>query len=264
MSSPITTIHPRPPRRQSTLASFFFPLGGSSPTDPRLTMHQDEDPRSPPPTPMPPTSPASDTGDKENLRASPSEIIPTVRSRSLPPSPLSPTYSPTQTTTDNPPTEKKNTSKRSSRTIKKEESTLWPLSERLRPVLILENSGSTARDHLASERTFLAYVRTSLALASMGVALVQLFTIADLTSTGAPSITNASTNLRKFARPLGATTVLIGIIVLVIGFFRYFTVQTALIRGVFPTARSCIVFITFVLSIITTIVFGVLLSGRTK
>jgi len=34
---------------------------------------------------------------------------------------------------------------------------------------VLENSGSVARDHLASERTFLAYVRTSLALASAGV-----------------------------------------------------------------------------------------------
>lgn len=37
------------------------------------------------------------------------------------------------------------------------------------PSLLLENSGSVARDHLASERTFLAYVRTSLALASAGV-----------------------------------------------------------------------------------------------
>jgi hypothetical protein len=35
--------------------------------------------------------------------------------------------------------------------------------------LRLENSGSVARDHLASERTFLAYVRTSLAIASSGV-----------------------------------------------------------------------------------------------
>lgn len=37
------------------------------------------------------------------------------------------------------------------------------------PVLILENSGSVARDHLANERTFLAYVRTSLSIASTGV-----------------------------------------------------------------------------------------------
>jgi hypothetical protein len=35
--------------------------------------------------------------------------------------------------------------------------------------LRLENSGSVARDHLASERTFLAYMRTSLAVASSGV-----------------------------------------------------------------------------------------------
>ena len=37
------------------------------------------------------------------------------------------------------------------------------------PNLILENSGSVARDHLASERTFLAYMRTSLTIASTGV-----------------------------------------------------------------------------------------------
>lgn len=35
--------------------------------------------------------------------------------------------------------------------------------------LRLVNSGSVARDHLASERTFLAYIRTSLAIASSGV-----------------------------------------------------------------------------------------------
>lgn len=35
--------------------------------------------------------------------------------------------------------------------------------------LTLKNSGSVARDHLALERTFLAYVRTSLGLATAGV-----------------------------------------------------------------------------------------------
>jgi hypothetical protein len=39
--------------------------------------------------------------------------------------------------------------------------------------LVLENSGSVARDHLASERTFLAYVRTSLTMASAGVGGLQ-------------------------------------------------------------------------------------------
>ena len=35
--------------------------------------------------------------------------------------------------------------------------------------LLLQNSGSVARDHLASERTFLAYVRTSLTIANTGI-----------------------------------------------------------------------------------------------
>jgi hypothetical protein len=41
----------------------------------------------------------------------------------------------------------------------------------LNPALVLENSGSVARDHLASERTFLAYVRTSLTIATTGVGI---------------------------------------------------------------------------------------------
>lgn len=41
--------------------------------------------------------------------------------------------------------------------------------------LRLENSGSVARDHLASERTFLAYMRTSLAIASSGVGEYTVF-----------------------------------------------------------------------------------------
>lgn len=44
-----------------------------------------------------------------------------------------------------------------------------PAFRRLNPSMTLVNSGSVARDHLASERTFLAYVRTSLGISSMGV-----------------------------------------------------------------------------------------------
>ena len=40
--------------------------------------------------------------------------------------------------------------------------------------LRLENSGSVARDHLAVERTFLAYLRTSLAIVGSGVGMFLL------------------------------------------------------------------------------------------
>ena len=45
------------------------------------------------------------------------------------------------------------------------------------PSLVLENSGSVARDHLAAERTFLAYVRTSLGCAAAGVGSYPVYLI---------------------------------------------------------------------------------------
>ena len=92
--------------------------------------------------------------------------------------------------------------------------------------LVLQNKASVARDHLASERTFLAYVRTSLGLASAGVALVQLFTMADLISrsTGVP-LPAVNQKLQKFVIPLGLTALAMALIVLIIGeilFFLFF------------------------------------------
>ncbi|KAF5382537.1 hypothetical protein D9615_002829 [Tricholomella constricta] len=111
--------------------------------------------------------------------------------------------------------------------------------------LTLENSGSVARDHLASERTFLAYVRTSLAIASSGVALVQLFTVASANLRHSPEH-----RLHTYIRPLGATTVVMGLIVLIIGVVRYFSVQAALTKGNFPVARAVTGFITVTLTLV--------------
>ena len=63
----------------------------------------------------------------------------------------------------------------SSSTMGKTSSESGPCTTTLRSVLVskvsltLKNSGSVARDHLASERTFLAYVRTSLGIVTAGV-----------------------------------------------------------------------------------------------
>jgi hypothetical protein len=79
-----------------------------------------------------------------------------------------------------------------------------------------------ARDHLASERTWLAYIRTSLAISSSGVALVQLFTIAANRSASDPnSGSGFGGTIQQYARPLGAATVFIGLGVCLLGMALY-------------------------------------------
>ena len=109
--------------------------------------------------------------------------------------------------------------------------------------LILRNTGSVARDHLASERTFLAYVRTSLSFASAGVgpshlfclflkisyihihiALVQLFRVSVSASTnGSSTSSHDQLVVSSYARPLGATLIAFGMAVLVMGESRRFS-----------------------------------------
>lgn len=57
--------------------------------------------------------------------------------------------------------------------------------------LELKNEGSVARDHLASERTFLAWLRTSLSLVSIGIAVTQLFQLPSLV--GSPTAKQPNT-----------------------------------------------------------------------
>ena len=91
--------------------------------------------------------------------------------------------------------------------------------KRFNPAIVLQNCGSVARDHLASERTFLAYVHTSLSLSSAGVGVVQLLTITDLIfpiSSEIP-IMDASKKMKKFAMPLGVLTQVLALYILFLG-----------------------------------------------
>jgi len=116
--------------------------------------------------------------------------------------------------------------------------------------LSLLNRGSVARDHLASERTFLAYVRTSLGIASSGVALMQFF--------------NVGVKTKAISQPLGATIIFMAIIVLSLGTRRYFAVQAALPQGQFPISRFGIATMGFMIGSVITATFGMLLADRIR
>ncbi|KAG6009526.1 hypothetical protein E4U21_002162 [Claviceps maximensis] len=118
----------------------------------------------------------------------------------------------------------------------------------------LENKGSVARDHLALERTFLAWLRTSLAFASIGVAVTQLFRLNTTLSDGdggggghghghdhAHNVT-----IRRLGKPLGATFLAISILTLLLGARRFFVGQAWVIRGKFPASRGTVIILAVV------------------
>ncbi|KAI1374063.1 hypothetical protein F4677DRAFT_178609 [Hypoxylon crocopeplum] len=106
----------------------------------------------------------------------------------------------------------------------------------------LENKGSVARDHLALERTFLAWLRTSLSFASIGIAITQLFR---LNTSIAPDDPQFQT-IRHVGKPLGATFIGISILILLLGYRRYYQGQQWVIKGKFPASRGTIIIVSLV------------------
>ncbi|KAI8871486.1 hypothetical protein GQ42DRAFT_120719 [Ramicandelaber brevisporus] len=105
-----------------------------------------------------------------------------------------------------------------------------------KPTLILENKGSVARDNLANERTFLAWVRTSLALTTVGVAIVQLFRYSPLPSSPIHPQSASYTS----GAPIGAAFIFLGLVLLLFGMIRYFYTQKLMNMGQFPASRLII------------------------
>lgn len=98
-----------------------------------------------------------------------------------------------------------------------------------------------------AERTFLAWLRTSLAFASIGIAITQLFRLnTSLTNPdGGPSNQNIQT-LRQLGKPLGATFLAVSITILFLGYHRYYESQQWVLKGKFPASRGSIVIVSLI------------------
>ncbi|ORX80957.1 hypothetical protein K493DRAFT_292954 [Basidiobolus meristosporus CBS 931.73] len=107
---------------------------------------------------------------------------------------------------------------------------LW---SRLNPSLLLENKGSVARDHLANERTFLAWIRTSLSLITVGVAIAQLFRL--------PTKDSNSKSHHNAGIPIGASFIVFGICFTFFALIRYFHAQSLMTQGKFPASRGIVI-----------------------
>lgn len=85
-------------------------------------------------------------------------------------------------------------------------------------------------------------MRTSLSFASIGIAITQLFRLNTTIRSDKPNTPDedSKVRLRQLGKPLGATFVAASVVVLFIGFHRYFEGQHYVIRGKFPASRGSI------------------------
>jgi putative membrane protein len=109
-----------------------------------------------------------------------------------------------------------------------------------------------ARDHLANERTFLAWVRTGAAIVVFGFAIGR-FSIAmrQLTALQGHPVHTAG-----FSVWMGATSILAGVTLVIAGLLRYRRTRAQLDSGKFEPAGFLVDLVT-----ILTVLFGVVLAG---
>ena len=111
--------------------------------------------------------------------------------------------------------------------------TMFPLLK----IPLLKNTGSVARDHLASERTLLAWLRTGLGFVALGIA-VERFSQLDI----APPHNRDAPSLSQRTEPDNRTQQLVfsllgtGSGAIVYGTARYFSNMRLLERGLFKPA----------------------------
>ncbi|EPB82682.1 hypothetical protein HMPREF1544_10585 [Mucor circinelloides 1006PhL] len=109
--------------------------------------------------------------------------------------------------------------------------------DRFSSSLYLENAVAVARDHMANERTYLAWVRTSLSIISIGVAITQLFRL-DKDMLKDPAMAD---DMVAIGKPLGMTFIVIGLFYMIFAFIRYFHSQVAMTKGYFPASRGIVI-----------------------
>ena len=109
---------------------------------------------------------------------------------------------------------------------------------------LLKNTGSTARDHLASERTFLAWLRTGLGFVALGIA-VERFSQLDISQLQSPSLAAKDATPKRLASKQDdddkTQELVFGLLgtgsgAIVYGTTRYFSNMRLLERGLFKPA----------------------------
>lgn len=112
-----------------------------------------------------------------------------------------------------------------------------------------------ASEHLDNERTFLAWVRTNVALIGLG------FVVARLSPTlGAAGANNASGIVPK-ALPAGIVLVVFGAVVTILAAWRYDRVNRQIEAGMVKTDRGLVWIVTLIITLLSVAAVAYMLMG---
>ncbi|KAH7408339.1 hypothetical protein DE146DRAFT_371341 [Phaeosphaeria sp. MPI-PUGE-AT-0046c] len=110
------------------------------------------------------------------------------------------------------------------------------------------------RDHLALERTFLGYLRTSLIFVMTGVLTAQLFRLQHVANP------NAHFGFYVVGRPLSIMFIGMAIVVVLVGAYRFWKLQNALNRGKAHTGGWEVLLIMILSMLLVTVTFALVLG----
>lgn len=137
---------------------------------------------------------------------------------------------------------------------------------------MLKNEGSVARDHMANERTFLAWIRSGLTILTLGVAFVQMYSISSratfalmdgATEENRKLLQSEYAGLEVLAKPLSILCAIFAAFMICAGYWRYLRVQAALTNNQFPASRAMALIVVMLALVVWGLLLGLAIRTRT-
>lgn len=113
----------------------------------------------------------------------------------------------------------------------------------------MEKKPPSATDHLANERTFLAWIRTSIAIMAFGFVVVKFALFVKQVGLVIAENTNTLPN-RGYSAILGIVLVGIGILMALLSYYRYKRIERELLASTFNPSSKISMLFTFAIILV--------------
>lgn len=119
---------------------------------------------------------------------------------------------------------------------------------------------------MANERTFLAWLRTSLSFITIGIGVTQLFRLEDASSnvqinSMVIQLDHSSKVINSYGKPLGCIFIVLGILTLLAGIVRFFKVQQMLVYNHYPASRLSVLALILIILVVVLVTFAMIVQS---